>query len=142
MPEGALYEPEIQKMPREQLVALQEERLRDAVRRTYEMPFWRRKMDSVGMTPDDVKTRDDLLRVPRTVKDELRASQAGHPPFGDYQSAAGAIRLGTTTGTTGTPSIVLWTRRDLDLEHRAGARMFWRHGVRPGVARPRKHRLR
>src|ERR1043166_3949847 len=141
MPEGALYESEIQTMPREQLVALQEERLRDAVRRMYEMPFWRRKMDAAGMTPDDVKTRDDLLRVPRTIKDELRTSQAEHPPFGDYQSAAGAIRLGTTTGTTGTPSIVLWTRRDLDLEHRAGARMFWRHGVRPGMKVAHSHPL-
>ena len=45
MPEGPLYEPEIQTMPREQLLALQEERLRDAVRRAAEIPFWKRKLD-------------------------------------------------------------------------------------------------
>ena len=84
------------------VLALQEERLREAVHRAAELPFWRAKLDAAGLAPDDVKTTEDLLRVPRTVKDELRADQAANPPFGSYQSREGAIRIGTTTGTTGT----------------------------------------
>lgn len=141
MPQGPLYEPEIQTLPREALLALQEERLRDAVARAHEIPFWRRKLDEAGLGPDDVKTREDLLRVPRTVKDELRASQVADPPFGDYVLRPGAVRVGTTTGTTGTPSLVLWTARDLQVEHRAAARMFWRQGVRPGLLVAHSHPL-
>ncbi|MCA1834531.1 MAG: phenylacetate--CoA ligase family protein [Actinomycetota bacterium] len=141
MPEGPLYEPDIQTLPREQLLAVQEERLRDSVARAFEIPFWRRKMESAGLGPDDVKTREDLLRVPRTNKDELRASQAEHPPFGDYMRREEAVRVGTTTGTTGTPSLILWTKRDLETEHRAAARMYWRQGVRPGLLVAHSHPL-
>jgi phenylacetate-CoA ligase len=141
VPEGPLFEPDIQTMPREALLALQEERLRETVARAFEVPFWNRKLAEAGLGPDDVKTRDDLLRVPRTVKDELRASQASSSPFGDYVSRTGAVRVGTTTGTTGTPSLVLWTKRDLETEHRAAARMFWRQGVRPGFLVAHSHPL-
>lgn len=141
MPEGPLYEPEIQTMPRETLLVLQEERMRDAVARACELPFWRRKLEGAALGPDDLKTRDDLLRVPRTVKDELRASQRAHPPFGSYLRREGAVRVGTTTGTSGTPSLVVWTERDLQIEHRAAARMFWRQGVRPGLLVAHSHPL-
>ncbi|MGH2727256.1 MAG: phenylacetate--CoA ligase, partial [Actinomycetota bacterium] len=129
-PEGALWNPEVQTMPRERLLALQEERLREAVAHAAELPFWEAKLDAAGVAPDDVKTTDDLLRVPRTAKDELRADQAANPPFGSYQRREGAVRIGTTTGTTGTPTLILWSRRDLEVEHEGAARMFWRYGTR------------
>jgi phenylacetate-CoA ligase len=141
MPEGPLYEPEIQTMPRDRLLTLQEERMRESVVHAYAIPFWRRKMEQAGVQPDDVKTREDLAHIPRTVKDELRASQAAHPPFGDYMQRDGAVRVGTTTGTTGTPSLILWTKRDLETEHRAAARLFWRQGVRPGLLVAHSHPL-
>ncbi|MGH2783936.1 MAG: phenylacetate--CoA ligase family protein [Actinomycetota bacterium] len=140
-PEGALWNPAIQTMPRDQLLALQAERLREAVARAAEMPFWKAKLDAGGAAPDDVKTADDLLRIPRTVKDELRADQAANPPFGSYQSREGAVRMGTTTGTTGTPTMILWTRRDLEVEHEGAARMFWRYGTRPGQLVVHSHPL-
>jgi phenylacetate-CoA ligase len=140
-PEGALWNPEIQAMPRDRLLALQQERLREAVARAAELPFWKAKLDAAGLDADDVKTAEDLAHVPRTIKDELRADQAANPPFGSYQRREGAVRVGTTTGTTGTPTMILWTRRDLDVEHEGAARMFWRYGVRPGTLVAHSHPL-
>jgi phenylacetate-CoA ligase len=140
-PQDAIWNPDIQLMPRERLLALQEERLREAVHRAWELPFWKAKLDAGGVAPDDIKTVEDLLRIPRTVKDELRADQAANPPFGSYQRREGAVRIGTTTGTTGTPTMILWTRRDLEVEHEGAARMFWRYGTRPGQLVVHSHPL-
>lgn len=140
-PEGAIWNPKIQLMPREELLALQQERLREAVHRAAELPFWKAKLDAGEVAPDDVKTPDDLPRIPRTIKDELRSDQAANPPFGSYQRREGAIRIGTTTGTTGTPTVIVWTRRDLEVEHEGAARMFWRYGTRPGMLVVHSHPL-
>lgn len=140
-PEGAIWNPEIQLMPRDRLLALQAERLREAVARAAELPFWKAKLDAGGVAPADVKTPDDLLRVPVTIKDELRADQAANPPFGSYQRREGAVRIGTTTGTTGTPTLILWSKRDMDVEHEGAARMFWRYGTRPGQLVVHSHPL-
>lgn len=141
MPEGDLWDPEVQTMPRDRLQAVQDARLRDAVARAAGAPFWRRRFASAGLAPGDVESVGDLAKLPRTTKDELRASQEAVPPYGDYQRAEGAVRVGTTTGTTGAPTLVLWTRRDLGLEHEAAARMFWRLGVRPGAVVAHSHPL-
>ena len=129
------YRPEIQGLPREQLRTLQEEGLRALVRRVFDqpVPFFKRKLEGAGIGPDDVKTLEDLTRVPRTTKDELRASEAEHPPLGDYRGAAleRCIRLSTTTGTTGKPTIILFTRNDLDVEFEGACRMFTRQGYGP-----------
>jgi phenylacetate-CoA ligase len=133
---GDFYRPEIQTLSREEIVATQEFRLRDLLARVFDqpVPFFKRKLEAAGVGPDDVKTLDDLRRVPSTTKAELRESEAAHPPLGDYRGAPleRCIRLGTSTGTTGRPTIMLFTRHDLDVEHDAAARMFWRQGYRPG----------
>jgi len=140
-PQDGIWNPDVQLMPRERLLALQEERLREAVHRAAELPFWKAKLDAGGVAPDDVKTVEDLLRIPRTIKDELRADQAANPPFGSYQRRDGAIRIGTTTGTTGKPTLIVWTPRDLEVEHEGAARMFWRYGTRPGMLVVHSHPL-
>src|ERR1041384_1043918 len=81
------HRPEIQTLPRAEIRALQEERLRALAHRLASIPFWRRKLDGAGIAPDDVKSLDDLPRIPRTTKDELRSSEAEHPPLGDYRGA-------------------------------------------------------
>lgn len=133
---GGTYRPEIQTLPRERIRALQEERLRALVGRVFEQPlaFFRRKLEVSGIGPDDVKTLEDLRRVPRTVKQELRDAEAAHPPLGDYRGAPAerSIRLSTSTGTTGRPTIMLFTAHDLQVEYDASGRMFWRQGLRPG----------
>jgi phenylacetate-CoA ligase len=130
------YRPDVQALPRAELRALQDERLRALVRRIFDQPIphFREKLRSAGLEPDDVKSIDDLPRIPRTNKDDLRASEAANPPLGDYRGApvSGSIRLSTSTGTTGRPTIALFTKHDLEVEYDAGGRMFWRQGYRPG----------
>jgi phenylacetate-CoA ligase len=98
--------------------------------RAFAIPFWRRLFDGAGIVPDDVKTLDDLRNVPRITKQDLRDSEAAHPPLGDYRGApvSASIRLSTSTGTTGRPTISLFTAHDLDVEYDAACRSFARQG--------------
>ena len=72
--------------------------------------------------------------IPLTVKQDLRDSESEHPPVGDYRFTPidGCIRIGQSTGTTGTPTVTLLTRHDLFIEYESAARNWWRNGWRPG----------
>jgi len=137
------FDPEIQTMPWERLRALQAERLARLLDRvwTTPVPFFRRKLEHAGLQRADLRTLDDLVHVPRTVKAELRCSEDEHPPFGDYRGAPveQAVRLGTSTGTSGKPTLILWTRKDLAVDHAASARGRWRWGLRPGMSLANAH---
>jgi phenylacetate-CoA ligase len=130
------FRPDIQTLPRDQLRALQEERLRALIHRIYSqpLPFFRKKLESAGIGPDDIKSLEDMPRIPRTVKQELREDEAANPPLGSYRGAppSQCIRLSTSTGTTGKPTIILFTKHDLDVEYDAGCRSFMRQGRKPG----------
>ena len=84
---------------------------------------------------------DDLAAIPTTVKAELRESEDEHPPFGDYRGAppSAAVRLGASTGTSGRPTLILWTRKDLEVDYAASARGRWRWGLRPGMSLANAH---
>jgi phenylacetate-CoA ligase len=136
-PGQKFWDPELQTLDPEARRELQDRALRRLVRRVFEtpVPLFRRKLASAGLTsPDDLKGVDDLARVPLTRKQDLRESEAAQPPFGDYRftDPRRCVRLGTSTGTTGTPTVALWTRADLRLEYESAARNFWRQGWRPG----------
>ena len=130
----AFYRPDVQTLPRDQIRALQEVRLRVLIARAFEVPFWRRLLDGAGIGPDDVKTLDDLRRIPRTTKQNLRESEERTPPLGDYRGApvSATVRLSTSTGTTGRPTITLFTPHDLDVEYDAACRSFARQGYKRG----------
>lgn len=131
----AFWDTDIQTMSRPALRALQDSRVHEAVSRAYEgAGFFRRRFDEAGIRPDDIKTVDDLAVVPAFTKADLRENEAAVPPIGDYRVSGleGAIRLATSSGTTGRPTFTLWTRQDLDLEYDLAARRYWRSGVRPG----------
>jgi phenylacetate-CoA ligase len=130
------WDPEAQTMPPDVRRALQDERLQAAVARVYEMsPFYRRRFDAAGVAPDDIKTVDDIGRLPICTKDDLRQSESEHPPLGDYRCVGleGSVRLATSTGTTGKPTVALWTANDLILDFELSARASWRLGLRPGM---------
>ena len=129
------WDAEAQTMPREKIRALQDERLREAVRRAYaNAPFFRERFDAIGVTPDNFGGLDDLHGLPVFSKDDLRADEAAHPPFGTYRSAPrrDIIRMSTSTGTLGRPTVALWTAHDLALDFELSARTNWRLGYRPG----------
>lgn len=144
-PRGHLWDPVTQTLARRDLDALQQRRLDRLVERVWEtpVPFWRRKLEVAGFSPGDRVGLGDLARVPVAVKDELRRSEADSPPFGDYRGAPldECIRVGSTGGTSGTPTYALWTRADLDADDAAAARMFWRQGLRPGLVVANAHPL-
>jgi phenylacetate-CoA ligase len=143
-PAQAFWDPEVQTMDRQRLRDLQGERLRTLVRRALDTPapLFARKLRSAGVeSPEDIESVEDLARIPLTVKQELRDAEAEHPPFGDYRftDARDCVRLGTSTGTTGTPTIALWTRHDIWLEYESAARNWWRNGFRPGMVITHAH---
>ncbi|MGH2792703.1 MAG: phenylacetate--CoA ligase family protein [Actinomycetota bacterium] len=135
-PGRAHWDPDVQTLPRPALLALQLERVNRQIARAFDVPvpFFRRKLEAAGVTREGLASLDDLQRIPLTVKQELRESEEAHPPYGDYRGAAATdcVRLATTTGTTGRPTTLLWTRKDLEIDYEANARNHWRTGARPG----------
>lgn len=107
------YSPEIETAPREKIVALQNERLAATVRRVYEnVPFYRNKMDQAGVTPDDIRTIDDLHKLPFSYKQDLRDTY----PYGLFAvPLKDVVRLHASSGTTGKQIVVGYTRNDLDV---------------------------
>lgn len=140
---GRYYDPEIQTMPLERVRALQAERLARQLDRVWETPvaFFKRKYEAAGIRRADVRGLGDLPHLPTTVKAELRESEAEHPPYGDYRGAppSRAVRLGASTGTSGRPTLILWTRKDIEIDHAASARGRWRWGLRPGMSLANAH---
>jgi phenylacetate-CoA ligase len=141
--EGRYYDAEIQTMAPERLAALQAQRLARQLDRVWDgpVPFFKRKFEAAGLTRADLRGLDDLAAIPTTLKAELRESEAAHPPFGDYRGApvSAAVRLGASTGTSGRPTLILWTRKDLAVDHAASARGRWRWGLRPGMSLANAH---
>jgi len=136
-PDQAFWDPEMQTMPRERLEALQLERLRALVDRALStpVPLVAAKLAAAGVTAGaDLSSLDDLASIPTTVKQDLRDSEAADPPWGTYRfvGPSGCVRMGQSTGTTGTPTVALLTRRDIWVEYESAARTWWRNGWRPG----------
>jgi hypothetical protein len=110
--------PEYDRMPRERLREVQEEKLRLAVHYLYEhSPFYRRKLDAAGIAPSDIRSLDDLPRLPLTTKEEMSLDVAAKPPFGEYTALDDehwnrhGWMMFTTSGTTAQPRGTTWCRR-------------------------------
>ncbi len=96
--------------------------------------LYRRKFRTAGFEPGDLRTLDDLARLPFTVKAELREGQEEHPPFGLQQTAPieRIVRVTATSGTTGKPVYQAHTRADVARRNESVARGMWSAGMRPG----------
>ena len=115
-------------MSRDQLEALQLSRLQSTVRHCMNSEFYRERFKELGITPEDIRTLDDVKRLPFTTKDDLRE----HYPFGLASvPLKDCVRLHSSSGTTGNPTVVLHTQRDLDEWAKAVARCLWMVGSRP-----------
>ncbi len=97
-------------------------------------PFYRRKWQDAGVSPDTLKSLDDLARFPAVQKAELRAAQEAAPPFGDYLciEPSEVVRIHGTSGTTGRPTVFGIGAEDWRRIGEAHARVLWGAGLRPG----------
>ncbi len=111
--EKRYYQEEIETMPYEQMRALQSERLCKQVRHVWDnVPFYRAKMEEKGLTPDDIKSVDDLHKLPFLCKDDLRDQY----PYGLLaKPLADCVRIHSTSGTTGRRVVAFYTQNDVDL---------------------------
>ena len=111
----AYFDERVERMPQPQLLEHQLRQLRERLSYVSERsPFYRRKLDAAGIRAGNVRTLDDVRRIPFTEKEELRLSQAAHPPWGDFACIGPreAVRVFQTTGTTGRPVRVMLSRTD------------------------------
>ncbi|MCZ6463918.1 MAG: hypothetical protein O7A09_06230 [Proteobacteria bacterium] len=143
-PEQKFWDPEAQTQSVDERRRLQDERVRTLIRRVLEtpVPLFAEKLESAGIKrAEDVAGVDDLARIPLTHKQDLRDSEAEHPPIGKYRftDLRQCVRVGQSTGTTGTPTTMIWTRKDVWVEYESAARMFWRAGHRPGMMATHAH---
>ena len=115
-------------MSREQIEALQLERLQKTVRHCMNNEFYQKKFKEAGITPDDIKTLADVRKLPFTTKQDLRETY----PFGmSCVPLRDCVRLHSSSGTTGNPTVILHTKKDLDEWANQVARNLWMVGLRP-----------
>jgi phenylacetate-CoA ligase len=109
------WDKEQETLPREKLEELQLQRFKERMQYVYaRSPMYQRKYDEAGIKPSDIRTLDDIQHVPFTVKEELRESQAQHPPWGDFICILPeeGVRVFQTTGTTGIPVKAILNKTD------------------------------
>ena len=107
------YQPEIETMPYEQLRELQNEKLLKQVRHVWDnVPYYRAKMEAKGVTPDDIRSIDDLHKLPFLSKADLRDAY----PYGLLgMPLSECVRIHSTSGTTGKRVVAFYTQHDVDL---------------------------
>ncbi|MCC8194992.1 MAG: phenylacetate--CoA ligase, partial [Deltaproteobacteria bacterium] len=122
-----MFDVEKEMLPREELRDLQLLRLRNLCERVYaNVPFYRKAFDALGVHPSDVRSLDDLVKLPFTDKQDLRNGY----PFGMFAVPRDVIvRLHASSGTTGKASVVGYTRRDLDIWAECMARSMCAAGM-------------
>ncbi|SFN82740.1 phenylacetate--CoA ligase family protein [Mycetocola miduiensis] len=124
----------------ERIAEVQLARLQAAVQRASEVPFYQKLWSENGFTPSDIRSLDDLKRMPSYTIDDIRDSIERKPPMGDYQGlgledgAHTPLRLYTSGGTTGTPRPTIYSQWDREVGAILSARTFYMQGVRPGDA--------
>ena len=120
----------IEKAPREELARLQLERLQWTLKHAYEnVPHYQRKFDAAGVKPEDCKQLEDVRRYPFTTKADLRETY----PFGMFAVPMERIvRIHASSGTTGKPTVVGYTARDIEAWTHLMARSIRAAGARPG----------
>lgn len=123
------YQPDIETMSREDLEALQLERLQALVKRVYQkIPFYKESFDKAGINPEDIKSLADLTRLPFTVKQDMRDAY----PFGLFAvPRKDVVRVHCSSGTTGTATVVGYTQKDLENWGDCFARALYGAGCGP-----------
>lgn len=123
------YQPDIETMSREDLEALQLERLQALVKRVYQkIPFYKESFDKAVINPEDIKSLADLTKLPFTVKQDMRDAY----PFGLFAvPRKDVVRVHCSSGTTGTATVVGYTQKDLENWGDCFARALYGAGCGP-----------
>ena len=121
------FNEKMERIDREDLKKIQLERLKKTVERCYHnVPFYKERLDSVGMTPEKFTSLDDLKEISFTTKADIR----DHYPYGLFAAPMKEIvRLHASSGTTGKPTVVGYTRNDLNMWAEAMARLLVAAGL-------------
>jgi len=137
VPDGAgdggreLWDPAVQALDAATVAARAMAGLRDTWARMWDLPFYAERYVAAGFTRGEMPP---LGEIPRVTKADHRADEAAHPPFGRHRAVGidDALRIGVSTGTTGTPTFIFYGPRDLDAMVRVSVRNNWRLGLRAG----------
>lgn len=122
------FNPEVETLSREDIEALQLERLKETVAHCMNSPFYKKRFEEIGLTVDDIKSLDDIRKIPFTTKQDLRDTY----PFGIASvPLEKCTRLHSSSGTTGNPTVILHTDKDIDEWANQVARNLWMVGLRP-----------
>ena len=126
---GNFFNPEFETLTRAQIEKLQYERLQKTLEHCYRgSAFYKARFDRLGIRPSDIRSLDDLHKIPFTTKQDLRDTY----PFGIASVPLEACaRLHSSSGTTGNPTVILHSKRDLEQWAEAVARCLWMVGCRP-----------
>jgi phenylacetate-CoA ligase len=126
--DGKYWNEKIETMPTEEIKKHQLQKLRNQVKHCYENSvFYRKKFDKIGLKPDDIRSLDDLQKIPFTVKSDLRDNY----PFGMVTAKSDQIvEIHASSGTTGNPIIGAYTRSDMDMWQELMARSIYTVGGR------------
>lgn len=125
------FNKEIETLPLSKLRQLQNQRLQSRVRYCYDkVPFYKNRFDEAGVKPSKIKSLEDLSRFPFTLKSDLRDNY----PFGLFAvPMSEVIRIHCSSGTTGKPTVVGYTKKDIEIFAEVNARSLVAAGARPGM---------
>jgi phenylacetate-CoA ligase len=126
-----IFEPDFETMPRSEMRRLQSQRLAEVVEYADQrQPFYKREFEAAGVTPHDIRSVDDITLLPITHKQDLRDNY----PFGLFAVPRRELnRIHASSGTTGKPTVVGYTKDDLDVFARVNARCLAMAGAEPGM---------
>ncbi|MBE6683097.1 MAG: phenylacetate--CoA ligase [Ruminococcaceae bacterium] len=115
-----ILKPEVECASRSEMKALQTERLKKMVKNAYDnVPFYKQKLDEAGVSPDDIKSIDDIVKLPFTLKTDLRDNY----PYGLFAVPnSELVRVHASSGTTGKQTVVGYTKNDIDVWAESAAR--------------------
>lgn len=125
--DSEFWQKEIETMPRQQLEQLQVEKLKRTINIALQSPFYKKRFGELGITADSIKTVEDIRKIPFTTKQDLRDNY----PFGLVGgNMKDAIRIHSSSGTTGHPTVVVYSRHDIDSWANMIARNMYMVGCR------------
>ncbi|HEY5003387.1 MAG TPA: phenylacetate--CoA ligase [Ktedonobacteraceae bacterium] len=133
MNDRTFFNEEIETLPKEKLQALQLQRLQAIVERAYtQNEFYRHLYDEAGVKPSDIRTLEDIRKLPFLEKKTVRAAYPYGMAFARPGKEGGAVQIHATSGTTGKSVPVFATKKDIGYWSDLNARELWMTGMRPG----------